>query len=92
MNQNYRASRQVKAAFAHWPGELIYGVCVITKGRHAGRVVFYDDDEAGLCAVYFGRPVFGQATWVRRSSLRPAKAAEVKRFNAHVKEPHPLGG
>ena len=54
--------------------ELIYGYVVVTGGEHKGKVGLYDNDEDGLCAVYFGIPFFEPETWIEEKYLQNTEA------------------
>jgi hypothetical protein len=60
---------------------------LITRGRHKGTVVYYDDDEAGVAIVYLGAPFVAPAVRLRRYSLTKitAKSAAVEKW----KRQHP---
>jgi hypothetical protein len=53
-----------------------YGPVRVIRGKHRGKVGYYDDDEGALCVVYFGVPFEegGSYGLVRRSSLERVKA------------------
>lgn len=61
--------------------ELDWGYVAITRGRHAGRVGFYDDDaERDLLVVYLETPWIRPYVLVRRSSVRRATDEEALTF------------
>jgi len=47
-----------------------YGPIVVCKGKHKGRVGYYDDDEGDLGIVYFGTPFDSEYVLIRRSWLK----------------------
>jgi len=65
-----------------------YGIVRITRGRYAGNLGFYDDDEVmGTSIVYpWGSAPAGYAV-VRHSSSAEATAAEAKLWEAVIENP-----
>ncbi len=65
-----------------------YGVVRITRGRYAGHLGFYDDDEVmGNSIVYpWGSAPVGYVV-VRHSSLAEASSAEARRWEAVNENP-----
>jgi hypothetical protein len=50
---------------------LHYGLVRIVRGRHKGKLGYYDDDENGYALVYLGAPFASPIVLVRYSSLVP---------------------
>ena len=74
-----------------------YGIVVATRGPHAGRVGYYDDDELrGVAIVYFeGEPLLTPYVLVKRAALRSATPTEAKawrRTRADSRENAALAG
>jgi hypothetical protein len=60
-----------------------YGIVRVMKGRHEGRLGYYDDDASrGVAIVYLdGAPAWGQAyECIYRSWLRKATPREERRY------------
>lgn len=50
--------------------ELTYGVVRVIRGRHKGKIGYYDDDADGRHAiVYFGTPFVSPYYLIRHTSL-----------------------
>ena len=56
-------------------------IVVVTRGRHRGRIGYYDDDEGDDGAiVYFGPPLLGEYHVISYSALRYATLSEREQF------------
>lgn len=60
--------------------KLVYGAVIITKGEHAGRLGYYDDDEGRCAVVYLGTPFQSPYILMPRSILRCVTSLEHERF------------
>lgn len=59
--------------------ELDYGTVLITKGKHKGKIAYYDDDDINdLAIVYLKAPFFSAPIRVRKSSLQATTAVNLK--------------
>jgi len=72
-----------------WGVRLTYGVVHVLRGRHKGRLGYYDNetDDGNRGIVYFGPPLGLDYVHVWLKWLRNATAAERRRFEAqHLNE------
>lgn len=58
-----------------------YGPVVITKGKHKGKMGYYDDEDERHAYVYLGTPFQSSLVAVRFSSMRHMSELEFKCFN-----------
>ena len=58
-----------------------YGPVLILRGRHQGKVGYYDDDDDGAI-VYLGAPFSSDAVRLKHSSIQKidAKSAELEKW------------
>lgn len=68
----------------HWGYGLAYGVVRVLRGRHKGKLGYYDNetDDGNRGIVYFGTPLGLDYVHVWLKWLRNATAAERRRFEA----------
>ncbi len=66
-----------------------WGYVVVTKGRFAGRIGYYDDDDTTRTAIVYldgglagAPPLLSPYELIPRSSLRQATPAEAKEYQA----------
>lgn len=59
---------------------LTYGFVLITRGKYRGRAAYYDDDQRGLCIVYFGAPCLSLWALIPPSNLNKISSAEAIRL------------
>ena len=62
-------------------GQGDYGPVLILRGRHQGKVGYYDDDDDGAI-VYLGAPFSSDAVRLKRTHIRKidAKSAELEKW------------
>ena len=48
---------------------LRFGAVRVLKGRHAGKIGYYDDDEGDHAVVYFGEPISSGYVLIERDHL-----------------------
>jgi len=58
-----------------------YGVVYIEKGKHRGKLGFYDDDDVDGIIVYPSTPFATDYIIVKRSSVRQATEEEAKEWD-----------
>ena len=64
---------------------LQIGAVRVVKGRHAGKIGYYDDDEGDHAVVYFGEPIYSGYVLIKRDHLVNVTSLEHERW----KRAHP---
>jgi hypothetical protein len=64
---------------------LRFGAVRVLKGRHAGKVGYYDDDESDHAVVYFGEPIYSGYVLIKPDHLVNVTSLEHERW----KRAHP---
>jgi hypothetical protein len=59
---------------------LQIGAVRVVKGRHAGKIGYYDDYEGNHAVVYFGEPIHSGYVLIRRDHLANATSPEHERW------------
>ncbi len=70
-------------------GDIHYGVVKVLRGRHLGRLGYYDDDsdDGHRAIVYFGTPLGPDNVLIWKRWLRQATAAEERSWSTqHLNE------
>jgi hypothetical protein len=64
---------------------LRFGTVRVLRGRHAGKIGYYDDDEGDRAVVYFREPIHSGYVLIKRDYLANVTSLEHERW----KRAHP---